>query len=243
MAAFFAIGHLAGEDGFDLGGGHLAAVADAGALDGGRGGDDEDEVDAGLAAGFEEEGDVEDGGGTAGAAGAGEEAAFGGADQGVEDAFQGSHGGGVLDGQGAEGFSADGAVFEGSGEGAGQGGDGAAAFLLEAVDFGVCVEDGEMGAAESARGGGLAHADAAREADYFHPVTLMGPKGWGMRGWGMKGWGMKGWGVRGRRLSAWPSLAPVAGPGAKAWMVGSSPTMSDREGEDCCFQFLVDEGC
>ena len=178
VAAFFAVGHLAGEDGFDLGLGHLAAAADAGALDGGGCGDDEDEVDAGLAVVLEEEGDVEDGGGAAGGAGSGEEAAFGGADEGVEDFFKSGHCGGVLDGQGAEGFSAYGAVFEGGGEGLGEGGYGATAFLLEAVDLGVGVEDGEAGAAEGVGGGGLAHADAAGEADYFHDERTASSSCW-----------------------------------------------------------------
>ena len=156
-----AVGHLAGDDGGDLVGGHAATAADAGDLDGAGGGDDDDFVDAGLAVGFEQQGDVQDGEGGAGGAGAGEEAAFEGADHGVDDGFEAGERVGVVEDGAAEGGAVELAGDDGVGECLGDGWQGLAAGGLQGVDGGVGIEDGDVGAAECGGGGGLAHADAA----------------------------------------------------------------------------------
>ena len=57
--ALVGVGHLAGEDRVEFGGGHARPRQHPLALDFGRGGDDDDRVERALAAGLEQQGDVE----------------------------------------------------------------------------------------------------------------------------------------------------------------------------------------
>ena len=170
-AALFGVRGLAGDDGFDLRH-RQAAFADAGDLDVARAGDGDGAVDAAVAAGLEEQGNVQQHGAAVGAEGPAAELLLLLADQRVHDGFQPAHGGVVAQDLGAEFGAVEHAVVHRAGEGFGEGGNGAAVAGLQAVDGFVGVEAGDAVGGEHFGGGGFAHADAAGEAEDDHAPLM-----------------------------------------------------------------------
>lgn len=166
--ALFRIGHLLGDHRFDRFRSHFAAPADAMDLNGSRRGDDDHLVDSALAAGFQQQGNVEHDGAAALPPGAADEGDLFLAHHGMNDALQPAHGIGPADDRPAQGRAVNRVVAHGPRELRGNCRHRAAAAALHAVHGGIGVEDRHAEAAELGSGGGFAHADAAGQADDLH---------------------------------------------------------------------------
>ena len=127
-----------------------------------------------LAAGLEQQRHVQHGGRGAAAAGVGEEALFHPADPGMQDRLQPLHRRLVPDHGVAQAGAVEHAILDRAGEGGRDGRQRGAAGRLQAVDGGIRVEHGDVGAAERFGGGRFAHADAAGQPDDPH---AQGPAG------------------------------------------------------------------
>lgn len=174
-AHFLGVGRLAGQDRIQPGRRHAGARQHPRALHEGGRRHDGHRVDAPLAAGFEQQRDVQHRHRHAAARAVRKETALGQPDEGMDDGFQAPQGRRVGEDAGAERPAVDTPPGHDAGKGGADGGDGGAARREEPVDRRVRIVDRRAQAPQHARRRRLAHADRSGQAQHDHAVPLIAP--------------------------------------------------------------------
>lgn len=164
----FHVRHLLTQDGLKFLRSHRGATQHPLALQKGRGGDHDDGVAAALAAGLEQQRDVERDQRQPPPRRPPEERLLGLAHQRMQDAFEPPKGGSVAEHPRAEGAPVDRPVDDRARERRRDRRHGPTATAEQAVDHGIGIMDGDAEAAKLRGRGALAHADGTGEADDDH---------------------------------------------------------------------------
>ena len=166
--ALFGIGHLAGEDRFELFRRHAGARQSAGALDSGRGGDDHDDIDFLLAMRLEQQGNVEEDDPRIRGAMPVEEIRLCATHQGMNDRFKlGKAVRGAREDL-RQGFSINRIIDNGLRKGLSDRCNRGTVFCIERMNRFIGIEDRHTQFGKHARGFSLAHGDRTGETDHLH---------------------------------------------------------------------------
>jgi hypothetical protein len=168
-APLFPIRHLAGDDRRDVGFTHVPAQRDAVDLERARGRDDDDGIDPHLAAGLEQQRDIQHHRSTGGPPRPLHEGAFIGFDHRMQDMFQPGERLAVAEHGLTQRDSIDSSALRGSRKRRLDRFHRSAASRLRPVHREIGVEHWDARPAEGSGSGGFSHTDAAGQADYSHP--------------------------------------------------------------------------